>query len=102
MIIGLLNRAGLVISLRGKAGGYMLAAPARDITVGSVLKTAEGSLAPVACLETKEISCSRAENCTTLPMWRGLAKVVDDYLEGITIEDLIIQQKNLLGNDYHI
>jgi len=102
MIIGLLNRAGFVLSLRGKSGGYMLAAPAREFSVGAVLKIAEGSLAPVSCLETKDNTCPRAESCITPPMWQCLAKVIDDYLEGITIEDLIVQQETLMGNDYHI
>lgn len=102
MIIGLLNRAGFVMSHRGKEGGYMLAAPAENFTVASILRVAEGSLAPVECLETKDNPCPRAESCITLPMWQGLSKVIDDYLEGITIEDMIVNQKNRTGNDYHI
>lgn len=102
MIIGLLNRAGFVMSHRGKAGGYMLAAPAGNFTVASILKVAEGSLAPVECLETQDNTCPRAESCITLPMWQGLANVIDDYLESITIEDMIVNQKNRMGNDYHI
>ncbi len=102
MIIGLLNRAGFVMSHRGKAGGYMLSAPAANYTVASILRVAEGSLAPVECLETKDNTCPRAESCITLPMWQGLSKVIDDYLESITIEDMIVNQKNMMGNDYHI
>lgn len=102
MIVGILVRAGFVLSLRGKSGGYMLAREPREYTVGSILKLTEGSLAPVACLENEANACSRAENCITLPMWQKLDKLIDDYLESITIEDLIEEQNDMIGNDYVI
>ncbi|KGP74780.1 Rrf2 family transcriptional regulator [Desulfosporosinus sp. Tol-M] len=102
MIIAILHRAGFVLSHRGKDGGYKLAKAANEYTVGSVLKLAEGSLAPVACLDNKIITCKRANHCITLPMWQKLDKLIDDYLESVTIEDLLLQQNQFLGNDYYI
>ena len=87
-----LNRAGLVISQRGKEGGYRLARPASEITVAEVLHCAEGSLAAVACLELDEqgnAACERAAHCLTLPLWRRLDGVMDEYLSGVTVQDVL-------------
>lgn len=102
MIAGVLNKAGFIISLRGKGGGYKLAKNPKDYTVGSILKLTEGSLAPVACLEYKTNPCLRAEHCITLPMWQKLDRLINDYLESVTIDDLIRNNNNLVGNDYNI
>ena len=83
-----LSKSGFVDGLRGKGGGYRLTRPAENYTVGSILKLTEGSLAPVACLECKPVQCPRAAECRTLPMWEKLDKLIDDYLEGITLKEL--------------
>jgi Rrf2 family protein len=101
-IAGVLHRAGFVLSLRGKNGGYKLAKKPGDYTVGSIIKLTEGGLAPVACLDSETNECSRAEYCVTLPMWEKLGKLIDDYLESITLEDLVKRQNGLIGNDYRI
>ena len=93
MIVSLLNKAGFVVSTRGKHGGYHLNGEPKDFTVSAILKLTEGSLAPVACLQNGSVQCPRAGQCDTLPMWIGLEKVVDDYLSRITIEDLMHQSK---------
>lgn len=87
-IIVVLSKSGFVDGLRGKGGGYRLTRPAENYTVGSILKLTEGSLAPVACLECKPVQCPRAADCRTLPMWEKLDKLIDDYLEGITLKEL--------------
>lgn len=88
-IVSILSKNDLLISLRGKGGGYKLAKAPDKYTVGSILKLTEGSLAPVACLEKKPNNCSRALSCKTVEMWEGLNKLIDDYLENITIADLL-------------
>ena len=89
LIIAILNKAGFVQSTRGKSGGYRLAKAPADYTVGSILKLTEGSLAPVACLGTGERTCSRACHCEALPMWEQLDRIIDDYLESVTLQDLL-------------
>ena len=69
-IAAALNRANLVISQRGKEGGYRLSRPASDITVAEVLHSTEGSMAAVSCLDAGENGCERAAQCLTLPMWK--------------------------------
>ena len=91
MIIGLLCKAGLVFSSRGKGGGYKLAKPAEKYSIGSVLKAAEGSLAPVTCLELPENICPHAGNCKTLPIWKELERRMDEYLESVSLADIIKQ-----------
>jgi len=102
MIIGMLSRAGYVLSLRGKNGGYKLARKPEEYTVGSILKLTEGSLAPVACLDCGAKKCSRAEYCKTLPMWKKLDQLIDNYFESITIDDLIKGRVEAIYSDYVI
>ena len=91
LIIAILNKAGFVHSTRGKSGGYRLSKAPSEYTVGSILKLTEGSLAPVACLGTGESTCSRACRCEALPMWQHLDQIIDDYLESVTLQNLLDQ-----------
>jgi Rrf2 family protein len=87
-IVKLLVKGGVLTGMRGKGGGYRLGKSPDQCTVGSVLRLTEGSLAPVACVGNGE-ACEEAVDCTTLPMWKGLDKVINDYLDGFTLADLI-------------
>ena len=87
-------------SLRGKGGGYRLTKNPEQYTVGSILRLTEESLAPVACLEETAGTCTRSGQCRTLALWQGLDKVIQDYLESVTIADLIEQCP--AGDDYVI
>lgn len=88
-IVPLLNRSGVLRTNRGYQGGYMLAKSPKEYTVGDILKITEGSLAPVSCLDTETNLCPRSDSCITLPVWKGLDKVIDDYLNSITLQDII-------------
>ena len=88
-IVSNLHKGGFVSSLRGKSGGYQLTREPAGYTIGSILKLAEGSLAPVSCLEEGAGNCDKAENCMTLPLWKKLDSIIDEYLESITLQDLI-------------
>ena len=94
-IVVQLSRAGFVRSIRGAQGGYQLSRPPAEYTVGDILRITEGSLAPVACLEHEPIECGRAGDCITLDFWRGLYKVINDYVDSVTLEDLITQGQAL-------
>ena len=84
-----LVKGRFVEGVRGKGGGYRLARPADEINVMEVLRSTDGTLTPVACLEEGSKPCSRAASCRTLPMWKGLDKVVSEYLGGFTVGDLM-------------
>lgn len=88
MIVSILNRGKMVKSQRGKAGGYRLMREPSEYTVGAIIKLAEGSLAPVSCVEEGG-SCNRMGECVTFPLWKKLDDVIDEYLENITLQDLL-------------
>lgn len=90
-IMTLLSRAGLVDGVTGKGGGYRLTRPTADYSVGEILRLTEGSLAPVTCLEGAENPCPRAGECTTLPMWQKLDDLINTYLDGVSLSDLLSQ-----------
>lgn len=93
-IIAVLSKSGFLKALRGKGGGYKLARAPEDYTVGSILKLTEGSLAPVACLEKNPNACPRAGECRTLRMWTKLDKMIDNFFEGITVADLLLEESD--------
>ncbi|MBR4374863.1 MAG: Rrf2 family transcriptional regulator [Treponema sp.] len=87
-ITSLLSKFGLLTSVRGPQGGYKLSKPASAYKVSEILKITEGSLAPVACLETENNTCEKKDTCQTLALWEGLKKVINSYLDNVTLEDL--------------
>lgn len=88
-IISVLSKAGLVDGVRGKGGGYRLNRKPEEYSVGEILKLTEGSLAPVTCLDCKPNKCERSESCKTLPMWEKLDEIICDYLNSVTLADLL-------------
>lgn len=88
-IVSTLNKAGMVESLRGKEGGYRLTKRPEEYTVGSIIKLTEGSVAPVSCLEDGAGGCARAYQCLTLPMWVKLEGIVEQYLDSVSLTDLL-------------
>ena len=90
-IVSLLNTSDMLRTNRGKLGGYMLAKDPADCTVGKVLRITERGLAPVACLEHEVNHCDRVDLCKTLPMWTGLHSAILEYLDGVTLQDLMEQ-----------
>ncbi len=88
-IMAVLSKAGMVDSVQGKGGGYRLNRPLSQYRVGDILRETEGSLALVTCLEENGEPCCRASTCRTLPVWDRLNALVNDYLDGISLADLV-------------
>ena len=82
--------SGLLNSMRGHGGGYLLSRPAARISAGDILRAAEGTTAPVACaaLEEGGAGCPREKECSTISFWSGLDQVIEDYVDNITLADL--------------
>lgn len=99
-IVPLLNKADLLRTNRGYQGGYSLAKSPEKYTVGEILRVTEGNLCPVSCLQYPVNECPRASECLTLPVWEGLYKAINDYLDSVTLQD-IIDRANA-GGDYSI
>ena len=100
-IIPTLSRAGFLQTNRGFQGGYKLAKNPDKYTVGDILRETEGGLAPVTCLNNETIQCPRAAECLTLPLWKGLQDTINNYLDSVTLQDLIDKGKTSNG-DYYI
>lgn len=89
-VMSLLSRAGLVSGVTGKGGGYRLTRKPEEYPLGEILRLTEGSLAPVACLEEgAHPCCDRAAQCRTLPVWNRLGQIMGDYLDSVTLRDLL-------------
>ena len=88
-IVTNLTRAGLLRSGRGAGGGYTLTKAPDEYTVGEILRAIEGKLAPVACLGYEINPCERSRHCKTLGFWQGLYQVIDDYVNSVTLQDLL-------------
>ena len=88
-IMQALTKSGLLDGQHGKGGGYKLNREPADYRVGDILRLTEGTLAPVACLDVTDCRCDRAAECRTRPMWNELDRIINEYLDGITIADLM-------------
>ena len=87
-IVSLLNKPDFLRTVRGAQGGYMLARTPDKYTVAEILMLSEGSLAPVPNLEDPSEAAAAAD-FQLLPIWQGLYSVVNEYLEGITLQDIL-------------
>lgn len=87
-ILNKLRRAGLIKSVKGPGGGYLLTRKPDEITIASILKELEGPVAITSCLDPDE-GCSRVEGCVTHLLWRSLGAKIEAFLETITLRDLI-------------
>ncbi len=101
-IIPHLKKAGYLKSTRGNSGGYRLAREPEGYVIGDILRAVEGNLAPVSCLEDERNLCEMSDTCPTLEFWKGLERAISDYVDGVTLQDLLNQRHNLAGNDYSI
>ena len=101
-IIPIFNKSDILKTTRGSQGGYMLSRSPDKYKVGEILRLTEGSLAPVECLNQDPIECERSGECATLPIWQGLNKVINEYLDSITLQDILDQQSERYTNDYVI
>ena len=88
-IMQALTKSGLLDGQHGKGGGYKLNREPADYRVGDILRLTEGTLAPVACLDVTDCRCDRAAECRTRPMWNELDRIINEYLDGIAIADLM-------------
>lgn len=88
-IVPTLTQNQFIEGVHGKGGGYRLLKQPSEYKVGDILRLTEGDLSPVACLECDAKPCDRARECRTLPMWAKFKDMIDDYFDGITLEDLL-------------
>lgn len=88
-IMSALSKAGMVDGAHGKGGGYRLKKPAEEYSVKDILAVTETSLAPVGCLNKDASSCNRAAECKTLPMWKRLDSLLEDFFANINLAQIV-------------
>jgi Rrf2 family iron-sulfur cluster assembly transcriptional regulator len=82
-----LTKAGLVDSVRGPGGGYVLGRSAEEISVGEIIRAVEGPVLPVDCVG--DTRCIRAGRCTLRQLYRGLGVVIEEYLDDVSLGSLV-------------
>ena len=100
-IINVLSKAGYVKSVRGAKGGYRLSNSPRFYTVGMILRTIEGSLAPLSCIENSG-DCSKVEECILCGLWKKINDSINEVIDHVTLEDLLRDYQDSVGYDYMI
>ncbi|MCQ2591054.1 MAG: Rrf2 family transcriptional regulator [Treponema sp.] len=88
-IMTLLSKNGIVDGVHGKGGGYKLNRTPEEYKVGDILRITEGTLAPVMCLEKGAAPCQKKEKCRTLPLWSKLDDLIENYLDSVSLKDLM-------------
>ncbi|TET43441.1 Rrf2 family transcriptional regulator [Candidatus Aerophobetes bacterium] len=86
-----LRKAGLVRSIRGARGGYVLAKSPSQIRLSEIMEVLEGSMAPVECVDDPQV-CQRAQLCVTRDIWAKMKEAIDNILESITLQDMVERQ----------
>lgn len=88
-IMVILSKNNFIEALHGKGGGYRLNRNPQDYKVGEILRLIEGTLAPVSCLEEGARPCDYVTECRTLPMWSKLNDIINEYLDSVSLADLM-------------
>jgi Rrf2 family iron-sulfur cluster assembly transcriptional regulator len=87
-ILNKLRRAGIIKSVKGPGGGYMLARDPKLISIGEILNELEGPVAITSCLDPKE-GCIRVDSCVTHLLWKSLGDNIKRFLDGMKLQDLL-------------
>jgi Rrf2 family protein len=96
-LIARLKKAGIVNGIRGAQGGYMLAIPAEELSVGDILRALEGDLNPVDCSEVKpsDSTCSNSDSCVTKYVWKRISDSINEAVDGIMLSELVAESKKV-------
>ena len=90
----MLQKAGMLSSIRGSQGGYRLKKKPEDYSIGSILRVTEGDLAPVTCVEEGEACCTHKEMCSTVRIWQQLNSAINDVVDNISLADVVEWNNN--------
>lgn len=101
-IVPIFNKSNILKTNRGFQGGYMLAWTPDKYTVGEILRLTEGSLSPVDYTDPKLNQSESSGEYAMLPIWEKLDRVINQYLDSVTLQDVLDQQRERYANDYMI
>lgn len=88
-ILPALTKGGMIVGVHGKGGGYRLTRSPEECCVGEIIRMTEGDFTTVSCVGREAQACAMAENCRTRALWSGLNDVVNQYLDGVMLSDLM-------------
>lgn len=95
-LVALMKKAGLVKSIRGASGGYVLAKDMNEISVGDVLRALEGDIEPVKCMGFEEHGgCSASGECVTKYVWQRINDSINHTVDNIKLSELVKESKIL-------
>ena len=96
-LVSKLKKSGIVHGIRGAQGGYILAMPAEEISVGDILRALEGNLNPVDCneLNSNDTPCVSSDICVTKYVWKRISDSINDAVDGIMLSDLVAESKRV-------
>lgn len=89
-----LKKAGIVLSIRGTNGGYQLARPAGDISVGDVLRALEGDMVVVDCPDS-ESGCAKFGSCVTKYVWKRINNSINETMDAMTLEEIVLNSSGI-------
>lgn len=95
-----LKKAGLVQSLRGSNGGYQLAKPASDISVGDILRALEGDMVVVDCPDSEDV-CAKFDSCVTKYVWKRINNSINDTMDSMTLEEIVANSRGMAEDSQH-
>jgi len=87
-ILNRLKNKGIIKSVKGPGGGYILSRKPQDISISDILRELEGPVAITSCLNPEE-GCVRVEGCVTYALWKALGDKIEGFLSTVTLEDLV-------------
>ena len=87
-ILNTLRKAGIIKSVRGPGGGYILNKEPEHISIGAILRELDGPVAITSCLDPKE-GCMRIDGCVTHLLWKSLGEKIEAFLDNMTLKDLL-------------
>jgi len=96
-LLNKLRHSGLVESVKGPGGGYVLTREPREIAIGEVLRVLEGPVAITNCLDPGAKGCDRVDSCVTRMLWKSLGERIEGFLDQISLQELIEEEKKLLS-----
>ncbi|MBL7071835.1 MAG: Rrf2 family transcriptional regulator [Candidatus Omnitrophica bacterium] len=95
-LLSKLRRNGLVRSVRGPKGGYILSKKPKDITVGDIVRILDGGITPVHCVNSNnKKNCKMIDKCVTKTVWKKLKNAVDETLDSVSLKDLCSDAKKM-------
>jgi len=87
-ILNRLKNRGIIKSVKGPGGGYILSRKPQDISISDILRELEGPVAITSCLNPEE-GCVRVEGCVTYALWKSLGDKIEGFLGTVTLRDLV-------------